>query len=259
MENKREILITNDDSIEAKGIHLLASIMKKYGNVTVVAPSTPQSGKSASLSIGKTLTLKKISEEEGIRYFTLDGTPVDCVKAALNECYSAERLPDLVASGINHGSNCSAAALYSGTLGACVEGTLYGIPSFGFSINTHDASPDFSAIEQYSGIIINNILTHSISPGIYLNINFPHLPASQIKGIKVTRKGRGRWTKEFDILSREEGELQLLMKGEFLNQEEDTILGDHILMKQGWITIVPHTIDTTGYSETQRIEKLWNI
>ena len=125
----REILITNDDGIEADGIHVLASIMRRYGNVTVVAPLHAQSGKSAALSLDTKLYLKQIKNEPGYREYTFNGTPVDCIKIGINECWPEGRLPDLVVSGINHGANCSVASLYSGTLGACIEGTVYGIPS----------------------------------------------------------------------------------------------------------------------------------
>ena len=149
----REILITNDDGIVADGIHVLASIMRRYGNVTVVAPLHAQSGKSAALSLDTKLYLKQIKNEPGYREYTFNGTPVDCIKIGINECWPEGRLPDLVVSGINHGANCSVASLYSGTLGACIEGTVYGIPSIGFSICTHAEHPDFSPITEYADTI----------------------------------------------------------------------------------------------------------
>lgn len=130
----REILITNDDGIDAEGIHVLASIMRNYGNVTVVAPLHHQSGKSAALSLDTRLYLHQIKDEPGLREYTFNGTPVDCVKIGINECWPEGCLPDLVVSGINHGSNCSVASLYSGTLGACTKAQYTASRPIGFSI-----------------------------------------------------------------------------------------------------------------------------
>ena len=149
MRSTREILITNDDGIDAEGIHVLAGIMAGYGNVTVVAPLHPQSGKSAALSMDTPLYLKQVKDEPGLREYTFNGTPVDCVKIGINECFPKGELPDIVVSGINHGANCSVASLYSGTLGACIEGTVYEIPSIGFSLCTHKPHPDFSPVLEF--------------------------------------------------------------------------------------------------------------
>ncbi len=259
MTPKREILITNDDSINAEGIHILADMMRKYGNVTVVAPAEPQSGKSAALTLGPPLYLKKISEEEGFRVYTLSGTPVDCVKAALNECYEKGKLPDIVVSGINHGSNCSVAQLYSGTLGACVEGTVYGIPSIGFSINTHSEHPDFSAFQRYADSIMQNFLDNPPVGGVYLNVNFPDITADEIKGIKIARRGQGRWVEEFDHGKDENGNDCLLMAGYFADDEHDSSIGDHRIVHEGYISIVPLKIDHTDYDEMTRMTKTWSI
>lgn len=258
MKKIRKILITNDDSINAEGINLLAEIMRNYGEVTVVAPLLPQSGKSAALSLGQKLFLNKIHEEEGLRKFTFTGTPVDCIKIGINECLSGE-VPDLIVSGINHGSNCSVASLYSGTLGACIEGTIYGVPSIGFSINTHSTSPDFSCVIKYIDTILQNFLDNPPVPGIYLNVNFPDLPAEKIAGIKFARRGKGMWVKEFDTIEDPENGKHFVMTGHFHNLEEVENLGDHKLVKQGYITIVPHKIDNTDYSEIERLSGSWKI
>lgn len=258
MEKKREILITNDDGIDARGIAVLTEIMRKYGNITVVAPYHPQSGKSASLSLGKTMYLRKISEEPGLKTYSFEGTPVDCVKLAINEFYP-DRKPDLLLSGINHGSNCSAAALYSGTLGACIEGTLNDIPSVGWSINTHDANPDFSPVTLYADTIMAKLLSKPFSKEIYLNINFPDIKGKDIKGIRMARKGRGRWIREFEKLTDRDGETCYFMKGEFEDLEEMNIFGDHIAVHSGYISIVPHTIDNTDYPEIERLREAWQL
>lgn len=258
MDKKREILITNDDGVDAKGILFLAQFMKAYGNVTVVGPAQAQSGKSAALSLAVPIYLNKVSEEEGLRIYSFGGTPVDCVKLAMNEFFS-ERKPDLLVSGINHGSNASVASLYSGTLGACTEGTLYDIPSIGFSICTHIPDPDFSSVEHFGRIIMDKYFARPAAKNVYLNINFPHLPADQVKGIKMARRGYGRWVKEYEIHVDEDANEFFFMTGIFENLEPKESIGDHVLNEQGYVTIVPHKIDNTDYEEVERLQKVWNI
>ena len=232
MRSTREILITNDDGIEAEGIHVLAGIMAKYGNVTVVAPLHPQSGKSAALSMDTPLYLKQIKDEPGYREYTFNGTPVDCVKIGINECFPKGELPDIVVSGINHGANCSVASLYSGTLGACIEGTVYEIPSIGFSLCTHKPHPDFSPVLRYADSIIEKFLA------------FPP---------------RGRWVEEFDTHYDENGGKYFMMAGHFENHEKEGSDGDHWLVYHKYITVVPHRVDTTDYAEMERLGRAWGL
>lgn len=256
MERRKEILITNDDGIEAKGLHILADMMKKYGHVTVVAPARPQSGKSAALTMDTPLYLDRISEDSDVAFYSFTGTPVDCVKIAMGEFYS-RRLPDLLMSGINHGSNCSVASLYSGTLGACIEGTLYEVPSMGFSINTHSGEPDFSPVLKYGDEIIEKFIERPASRGIYLNVNFPAVPADDINGIRFGRRGYGRWAEEFDSFTDDNGRRYFVMGGYFKDLENSET-GDHILVGRNYISIVPHSIDNTDYRELDRLKKEWN-
>lgn len=259
MNKKIDILITNDDSINSKGINVLAKMMMQYGNVTVVAPSEPQSGKSAALSLATPQYLKKVHEEDGLRVYSFEGTPVDCVKLAMNVFFK-ERRPDLIMSGINHGPNFSVASLYSGTLGACIEGTLYEVPSIGFSINTHSDDPDFSGVEHYGKIILDKFFEEPHSKDTYLNINFPNLPPDEIKGIKMAKRGLGRWIKEYEIHPDNKGGEYYFMKGVFENLETNPDFGDHTLNVMGkYVTIVPHKIDTTDYQEIERLNRVWNL
>ena len=259
MDRKIEILITNDDSVKAKGINTLAKMMMQYGNVTVVGPAEPQSGKSAALSLATPQYLKTVHEEEGLRIYSFEGTPVDCVKLAMNVFFT-ERRPDLIMSGINHGPNFSVASLYSGTLGACIEGTLYEVPSIGFSINTHSDDPDFSSVERYGRIILDKFFSEPHAKDTYLNINFPHIPADEVQGIRMARRGLGRWVKEYEIHEDSEGGKFYFMKGEFENLETMPDFGDHTLNVLGkYVTIVPHKVDTTDYQEIERLRSAWNL
>lgn len=254
-----EFLVTNDDSYLSKGIKTISEVLSKYGNVTVVAPKEVQSGMSAALTLTKPLRLKEehqaiTSNGTYIKVYSFTGTPADCVKIAMNEFF-LERKPDMLVSGINHGSNASVASVYSGTLGATAEGTIYGVPSIGLSIDTHDPDADFSQVTKYLPQILENTLANPPAPGVYLNINFP---SGSIKGIRFAKQGSGMWIKEFDKRVDPHGIPYYWMTGHFLDTEENPS-GDHKLMADGYITIVPHNVDTTNYGEMERLGHAWKL
>lgn len=253
-----KILITNDDGVKSKGISALTEMMKPFGDVTVVAPFEAQSGMSAALTIGKPLRLTELKREKGVKIFACSGTPADCVKMAVNQLFN-DGLPDLLVSGINHGSNASIASLYSGTLGAAAEGTVYGIPSIGFSLNSHDPNADLSVVSHFGKTIIEEFLKNPVKPETYLNINFPATTIDKVKGIKFCHQGRGQWIKEFEARTDPYGFKYYWMTGEFFNLENNNIEADHNLVDQNYISIVPHKIDTTDYNELERLESLWSL
>ncbi|MFA5325193.1 MAG: 5'/3'-nucleotidase SurE [Bacteroidales bacterium] len=261
----KEILLTNDDGIAAKGINEISQLLREYGNVTVVAPKEPQSGKSVALTLDFPLRLKKIKEENEdgilheIRYYALTGTPADCVKMGVNLFISEGKMPDLLIAGVNHGSNASIASVYSGTLGAATEGTIYRIPSIGLSICTHDLNADFEGVKYYTRIILEKYFNNQPAKGIYLNINFPNLPKDKIKGIKITHQGDGQWVKEFEKRIDPHGMDYFWMTGEFKNHENGESDGDHTMNALGYISIVPHKIDNTDYNEVERLKKIWSF
>ncbi len=254
----RRILITNDDGVKSVGINILTELMKPYGHVTVVAPFEPQSGMSAALTIGKPLRLTELKSEEGVKIYACSGTPADCVKMAMNQIFQ-DKAPDILVSGINHGSNASIASLYSGTLGAAAEGTIYGIPSIGFSLNSNDSSANFESAIHYGKIIIDKFLNNPPKANIYLNVNFPTVPVSEIKGIKFAKQGKGKWIKEFEERKDPYGLPYFWMTGEFLNIEPQDHLADNNLVENNYISIVPHKIDTTDYDEIIRLQRNWEL
>jgi len=261
MDKKRgklNILITNDDGVKSKGISALTEMMKEYGNITVVAPFEAMSGMSAALTIGKPLRLTELKSEKGLKIYACSGTPADCVKMAMNQLFINEP-PDLLVSGINHGSNASIASLYSGTLGAAAEGTVYGIPSIGFSHYSHHRDIDFAASLHFGKIIVDSYLKNPPKQGIYLNVNFPDCNKESIRGIKFCHQGKGQWIKEFEERTDPYGFHYYWMTGEFFNLEPQNRESDHNLVKEGYISIVPHQIDSTDYSEVERLSKLWHM
>ncbi|HEX8576008.1 MAG TPA: 5'/3'-nucleotidase SurE, partial [Flavobacterium sp.] len=181
MKKKPLILVTNDDGITAPGIRALISVMKTIGEVVVVAPDKPQSAMGHAITINNTLFVNKISTEKAsILEYNCSGTPVDCVKLAVNEIL--ERKPDLCVSGINHGSNSSINVIYSGTMSAAVEAGIEGIPAIGFSLLDYDWNADFEPVKSFIKKITLSTLENVLTKGVVLNVNLPKLKEDEIKG-----------------------------------------------------------------------------
>src|SRR6476619_1401916 len=180
------ILITNDDGITAPGIRNLVEAVKDLGKIVVVAPDKPQSGMGHAITIGQPLRLIASNVFEGIESYQCTGTPVDCVKLAVDKVL--HRKPDLCLSGINHGANHSINVIYSGTMSAAVEAAIESIPSIGFSLLDYRVEADFSAARKYARIIVEKMLATQQDKHTVLNVNFPPLPPELIRGIKVCRQ-----------------------------------------------------------------------
>ena len=185
MENNTPlILVTNDDGISSRGLRLLISLMKKLGEVVVVAPDSPQSGMGHAITVGNTLRLNKSDIFEGIEAYQCSGTPADCVKLAKHWALK-DRKPDLVVSGINHGSNTSISVIYSGTMSAALEGAIEDIPSIGFSVCDYSHEAEMGHVHDFVIKIAEQVLKYGLPRGIALNVNFPPKRNEPIKGIKI--------------------------------------------------------------------------
>lgn len=242
LEKRPLILITNDDGDAAKGIHVLTKLMMQLGDVVVVAPDGPRSGQSNALTVYKPIRYKKLEEREGLTRYSSNGTPTDCVKLAVNEVL--DRKPDLVVSGINHGSNAAINVIYSGTMGAALEGCENSIPSIGFSLCDFMPDADFSAFEPYIVEIAKQVLENGLPEGICLNVNAPQ---SDIKGIKVARQCAGHWTQEFAPAMDPRGKSYYWLTGHFVNHEPESEDTDEWALKHGYISVVPTKIDLTAH------------
>lgn len=247
------ILITNDDGYQFQGIKVLAEIMKPFGNITVLAPEEHQSGMAMAVSLGRDNISYKETESpvEGVKWGYLSATPATCVKFALNY---ADEYPDVVLSGINHGSNAAVASCYSGTLGAAQEAVINGIPGIGVSLDTLSREADFGCVEAYFPDIFRK-LAASFSSGrnVFYNVNFPNVPANQIKGIRITSMGLCRWVKEFKM--NPDGTYH--MKGEIEDCSSNAPGADHHVLREGYITITPHRLDNTDYGELDRLKTIF--
>jgi 5'-nucleotidase len=250
------ILVTNDDGITAPGIRSLIEIMKTIGEVIVVAPDKPQSATGHAITINNTLYLNKISKEnDQITEYSCSGTPVDCVKLAVNEILKMK--PDLCVSGINHGSNSSINVIYSGTMSAAVEAGIEGIPAIGFSLLDYNWDADFEPIKTFVKKIAIETLEKKLPQGVILNVNFPKLKEKEIKGIKVCRQAKAMWVEKFDKRQTPFGKDYYWLSGEFINQDkgDDT---DEWALENGYVSIVPVQFDLTAHHAIQQLNT-WNL
>jgi 5'-nucleotidase len=254
--SKPLILVSNDDGITSKGIRILVEAMKKLGEVVVVAPDSPQSGMGHAITIGETLRLSEEYIFEDIQAYKASGTPADCVKLAKHYVLK-DRIPDLVVSGINHGSNTSISVLYSGTMSAAIEGALEGFPSIGFSLCDYSSGADFSHVEEWVVKIAKQVLLHGIPKGIALNVNFPPKQNEPLRGIKLCRQADAKWQETFDERVDPNGRRYFWLAGNFINYDkgEDN---DVWAIANNYISIVPCQYDLTAHHAIKQMNKDWD-
>ncbi len=256
MNKERLILVTNDDGIHARGLEALIEVVRPYGKVFVIAPEEGQSGMSHAITVKTPIRVRKVHEEKGLVKYSSNGTPVDCVKLAVNKLL--DRKPDLIVSGINHGSNSSASVIYSGTMAAAIEGCINGIPSIGFSLLDYSPDANFSSIHKYVIEIMEIALEKGIPEGICLNVNFPVNTYHKIKGIRVCKQSRGVWREEFDQRTDPQNRDYYWLTGEFHNLDPDSPDTDEWALNNNFISIVPVHTDLTSYTALE-IMKDWDI
>lgn len=247
------ILITNDDGVNALGINELVKVALTYGRVTMVAPDECYSGMSHSINMAKPLFVEKRWQDDQLTIYSCTGSPVDCVKIALDEILKNDPV-DLLLSGINHGSNANISVIYSGTMGAATEGALYGVPSIGFSLTDHDPKANFSESKIYIHKIIQRVIAMPDKRGLCLNVNFPNIPV--IRGIKVCRQTRGNWRENFVKHSDPRGRDYYWMSGAFENHEPEAEDTDEWALAQGYASVVPVQVDFTDYGRIREIEEV---
>lgn len=249
------ILVTNDDGISAKGIATLIDVAKQFGEVLVIAPDKPQSGMGHAITVNKPLTLKEVDLYEGVKAYSCSGTPVDCIKFAIYKVLNGR--PDMIISGINHGSNCSINVIYSGTMSAAIEGALEGVPSIGFSLLDHDKDADFTCAKQVAERVLGEALQQKMPAGVCLNVNVPKIKPEALKGIKVCRQGHAHWEDDFDTRLDPHGNEYHWMVGQFTTSDagEDT---DMWALENNYASVVPTQFDLTAYKSITAIND-WEL
>jgi 5'-nucleotidase len=255
--SKPLILISNDDGITAPGIAMLVSVMRRIGEVVVVAPNSPQSGMGHAITIGHPLRLDPSTIFEGIEAYECSGTPADCVKLAKHHVLK-DRQPDLVVSGINHGSNSSVNVLYSGTMSAAIEAAIEGLPAIGFSLCEYGHNADFSHTADWIEMIVRQALQNGIPAHTALNVNIPKKSAGPIVGAKLCRQAHAKWQEEFDLRHDPYKRPYYWLIGEFVNLDRGTDT-DEWALANNYISIVPCQFDLTSSYAMKAMNTTWQL
>jgi len=254
------ILISNDDSINAKGLHSLIEVMRSFGKVVVVAPDRVRSAQSHAVTVEIPLTLTHIRSEENLEIYTCSGTPADCVKMAMFKLL--KRKPDLIVSGINHGLNASVNVIYSGTMAVVIEGCMHGIPSIGFSLGTYNPDADFAAAKVIVSQIVEKTLTNKLPHWTCLNVNIPNKPLNELKGIRICRITKGAWAENFVVRKHPIHKHDYFwLAGRFVSFEknvENPIPDDMGSVANDFVSVTPIYVDFTAYRTIETLEK-WNL
>jgi 5'-nucleotidase len=248
------ILITNDDGVTAPGIRNLVEAVKDLGKIIIVAPDKPQSGMGHAITIGHPLRMSKVNFFGDLEAWQVSGTPVDCVKLAVDKLL--HRKPDICLSGINHGSNHSINVIYSGTMSAAMEAAIEGIPSVGFSLCDFGMEADFTAARKVVRTIVERLLQQENDKHLLLNVNIPKVEEELLQGIKVCRQAYAKYQEDFDERIDPHGRKYYWLTGEFINMDEgnDT---DVWALENNYVSVVPVSIDFTNYQLKNKLEASW--
>jgi len=251
MKNKPLILVTNDDGADAKGLAKLIELMRPLGEVAVIASEQAMSGMSHAVTVKVPLMPRLVKDEDDFTMWITNGTPVDNVKLGKHTLLS--RKPDIVVSGINHGSNAAINIIYSGTMGAVLEGAIDGIPGIGFSLDDYSPDADFSHVDEFVLKITRKVLDEGLPEGICLNVNFPKISDKPLKGIKSVRQAKARWIEEFEKRKDPFGRNYYWIGGSFVNgdKRKDT---DEYALSENYVAVVPVKIDFTAHEYVDKLQ-----
>ncbi len=251
MTKKPLILITNDDGVNALGLRKLISLVKDLGEIIVIASEHPMSGMAHAVTIQNPLRVSLIKEEPNYKEYLTNGTPVDNIKLGKHKL--TDRTPDLILSGINHGSNAAVNIIYSGTMGAVLEGAIDRIPGIGFSLCDYSHNADFSDVDEYIKSITKKVLSEGLPSGICLNVNFPAKSDKPLKGIKVCRQADARWVEEFEERKDPYGRIYYWLAGRFENGDPKYNT-DEKALADNYVSIVPSHTDFTAHDYVNKMD-----
>ena len=232
---KPKILITNDDGITSKGIYALYEAMKEIGQTFIAAPTFEQSASSHSLTLSNPLRVKVLERKNGFKGWSVDGTPVDCVKIAIRSLMTQR--PDILISGINHGANLGNNIIYSGTVSAAAEGMLMGIPSIAISLASFNTD-NYDVVKKFAKRIVKKVLDHGIPNDTLLNVNVPYCNQENIKGVKITTQGGQYFVDEFEERIDPRNSEYYWIKGKMID-EDQSIDYDGKAIKECYVSITP--------------------
>jgi 5'-nucleotidase len=244
------ILVTNDDGIHAPALRVLQEQLREFGPVTVVAPDRDQSASSHALTLSRPLRVNRIADD----FFSVDGTPTDCVVISANGLLPEP--PELVVSGINHGPNMGEDVTYSGTVAAAMEGVMQGVPSLAVSLVTHEPA-DFVDPARFVRNLVRRVIEQGMQRGTLLNVNMPHRPWSEIRGVRITRLGTRIYRDSLVEKTDPRGRTYYWIGGlePVWQHEEGT---DFQAVEEGYISITPLSLDLTDYKTLVEMES-WRL
>ncbi len=245
------ILVTNDDGVFAPGLKHLWKALQNMADVVVVAPASEQSGVSLSITLRHPLHIEKVEwPSYDAKVWSVNGTPADCVKLALNVILPSP--PQLIVSGINRGTNAGRNVLYSGTVAAIIEGVLHDIPGIAFSIGDY-VDPPYAIAEIHIPRLIHYTLAHPLPPETFMNVNFPKNLEGGIRGIRFTRQGKEYWAENPEQRNHPGEGSPYYWLGSKLAQFEEEEESDINYLRQGYATAVPiHIGDLTHHEHLQQ-------
>lgn len=241
-EERPLIFLTNDDGVDAPGLKALIDAVGGMGDIVAVAPDGPRSGQSSAITVGEPLRIKRHADYNGAQVYSVSGTPVDCVKLGMHAL--ADRRPSMLLAGINHGSNSGNSVIYSGTMGAVMEGCMLGIPSVGFSLTHHSWQADFTPGLPWVTQISGKVLSSGLPDGICLNVNIP--ARCEPLGVKVCVAAQGRWTEEYKDYIDPMGQPFYFLTGKYLPDNPDDPSTDLYWLDRQYISVVPVRPDQTA-------------
>ncbi|MDD2189294.1 MAG: 5'/3'-nucleotidase SurE [Eubacteriales bacterium] len=250
------ILVANDDGINAKGIKELTRALSQVANIYVCAPHMQRSACGHGITIGKPIVMREVEFPNAKKAWEFTGTPADCVKLGLKMLTEQGVKIHMVCSGINHGGNLGTDTLYSGTVSAAIEGCICGLPAIAVSVNDHFPL----TFEAACDLAVRTVkaATGRINSNTVLNINVPNLPVSEIKGMKVTRLGAREYEEWFEPKNGENGEMEYWYSGIPVVYEDLPGDIDVIAMQDGYASITPLHYDLTSYKLIEEV-KSWGI
>lgn len=245
MNYQADILISNDDGIHAPGLADLKAALSTLGSVLVVAPDVEKSAFGHGITMMTPLRMAEVQRNGEFFGLSVTGTPADCVKLALHTLMP--RLPKLVVSGINLGPNTGTNVLYSGTVAAAREGTIFGVPSLASSLRSYNRGADFTVAAEHTRRFAAWLLANPLPTGILLNINVPSLAERDIRGVKVTRLARYRYRDRYDVREDPRGRTYYWLTGEDAEVLEPAPDQDAIALDAGFVSVTPLGYDLTSH------------
>lgn len=249
-----KILVTNDDGIYSSGIAALADALKEIAEVIVVAPSEEQSAVGHGITMKNPLRVTKYHKNGSFFGYAVEGTPADCVKMGIRNIMGES--PDLVISGINHGSNTAINIIYSGTVSAAREAAIMDVPAIAISVTSHDAK-DFRYAGKVAKLLAQKVIEHRLPRGTLVNVNVPNFPENEIAGILVTEQSKAKWDDIYEKRTDPFGKDYYWLTGKLVEIENEN-QSDQFAIKNKFVSVTPIHFDLTDYDTFEKM-KSWEI